>query len=54
MKDNNFNALKWRLRDLPSADGVAALVISGVLTIEEARFILLGETYEKKEEVSNE
>lgn len=42
--------IKWRLRELPSAEGVAALIEAGALTIEEARFILLGETGEKKEE----
>lgn len=40
----------WRLRDLPSAEGVAMLVGQGVLTVEEARFILLGETNEEKKE----
>lgn len=38
--------IMWRLRDLPTAEGVAMLVEQGVLTIEEARFILLGETEE--------
>lgn len=42
--------IMWRLRDLPSAEGVAMLVEQGVLTVQEARFILLGETEEKKKE----
>lgn len=42
---NNFNMVKWRLQVLPDAVGVAMLVEQGVLSIQEARFILLGETY---------
>lgn len=51
-KEERMKYIKWRLRDLPSAEGVAALVAVGVLTLEEARFILLGETGEKKEETN--
>lgn len=37
------NDLKWRLKELPTAEGVAALVDKKVLTPEEARDILLTE-----------
>lgn len=36
--------VRWRLQTLPDAVGVAMLVQQNVLTVEEARFILLGET----------
>lgn len=45
----NFNMVKWRLQALPDAVGVAMLVEQGVLTVKEARFILLGETYNTEE-----
>lgn len=34
---------------LPDAVGVAMLVEQGILTVKEARFILLGETYSTEE-----
>lgn len=36
--------IRWRLQTLPDAVGVAMLVEQGVLTVEEARFILLKDT----------
>lgn len=45
----NFNMVKWRLQVLPDANGVAYLVEVGVLSVKEARFILLGETYNNEE-----
>jgi hypothetical protein len=42
--------LTWRLRVLPTAEGLAMLVEQGIVTKEEARFILLGEAGEKKED----
>lgn len=41
--------VRWRLQTLPDAVGVAMLVEQGVLTVQEARFILLGETGQNKE-----
>lgn len=46
--------IRWRLKELPDAQGVAYLVEVGVLTIDEARFILLGETYETEEQKEEE
>ncbi len=34
----------WRLQKLPTPDEVSNLVNAGVLTVEEARFILLKDT----------
>ena len=41
--------VRWRLQTLPDAVGVAMLVEQGVLTVKEARFILLGESGEEEE-----
>lgn len=35
--------VKWALQTLPTAEGVAMLVQHGILTVAEARFILLRE-----------
>lgn len=44
----------WRLKVLPDANGLAALVTAGVLTPEEARTIVIYETniadFNKKED----
>lgn len=47
---NEKKHITWRLRELPSAEGLAALVEQGVVTKEEARFILLGELPKNEEE----
>ena len=55
MNKPKFMLVKWRLQQLPTAEGVAMLVEQGVLTVAEARFILLRELpKEYKEEGKNE
>lgn len=45
------NELKWRLKDLPDASGIAELVKQGVVTKEEARELLFNkETPSKNNE----
>lgn len=45
------NDLKWRLKELPTAEGVAELVNAKVLKPQEARDILLKEKGDKTEEL---
>jgi len=41
MNEEVKSDIKWRLKDLPSAEGVAELVKTKVLTTQEAREIIL-------------
>lgn len=50
-KDLPEKRLVWKLKDKPSAEGVAMLVEHGVLSKEEAREIILREVTEDTDEV---
>lgn len=50
-KKEDAKRLVWKLKELPSAEGVSKLVEQGVLEKEEAREILFKETTEDTDEV---
>lgn len=45
--------LVWRLKELPSAEGVARLVEQGVITADQARDILFSKPVEKNPDEEN-
>ena len=45
--------LVWRLKELPSAEGVSRLVEQGIITADQAREILFSKPVEKDEKEEN-